>query len=842
MRPLLDISMPPPASPTAPLAEGEWLAVTQRLFEGRDSIIAALTVPRIGHFPRREFTVMAFENDAAWIGTRSSDQSPYTVLLPSFPLRGTPTEAEPNGPKLSGWVQWESMEPNEGDRRLLSAWVMRLPAPLTSHLAAPHLRTVPPSPPELTETAQESLDLLIQRRTALVHALQHPVPPEITVPDPAFSSYASTARTLYRPILRPAFSRDLSGGGPAHDQPDGIIDWFAGCPHPVITEVCASNHGSLLDPAGKAYDWIELYNPTSGSFSLTGWHLHNGNKTWTFPTTLLASGTYLLIVYAAGLGGIDPARPYHTNFKFPPEGGTLTLTSPDMNIIESCPITIPVTWVGLGPDWSYGYGIGPEGILARGFFTEPTPGGVNGPQLFIGQCEDPTVELWSGPPDAPGSISDSPINRGHWIPDMGALPPGGYWVRLKRHPADPVGTSVHYTTNNAEPSSWSSFTSSAVDLPLTGSTVIRCYATGDGCLPSKPYASSMLFRRSVLAPQSKPPGYPSLPFEPFPDFYSMDADQVTEHTTPQAVSGTNTSDGGILFGTLDLPIVSLSVAVPEFFSSPHGLLHRPSKNDPDHLTIPGTFEWFAPGSLTSKRSLTDFTLGSHKFILEFGHDPESNDGRLKGQFFPTDQTTRNRFDALIVRSPDSTSPQKACHDLWMTQTQQVMGLYNPLQAPRAGNTMWHRRGCRLVHVFLNGLYWGLSHLTERMDNDFWASRMGVPKEFQDFESANQGANLSTVITKAEAAIGVVTESAPAWIALNQEIEIDQFIDYLLLTWYSGELPEDESSARLVRWKPNAPSPTNDHAWRFFTYDPENAALIDPLGNLPVNPGNGTVRC
>ncbi|MCX5647310.1 MAG: lamin tail domain-containing protein [Phycisphaerae bacterium] len=106
---------------------------------------------------------------------------------------------------------------------------------------------------------------------------------------------------------------------------------------PVISEFMAGNgsqkplgEGDLLDANGDSSDWIELYNPTAGTFDLGGWYLTDDpNKLakWRFPSpTILAPDGYLL-VFASGKD--RTTGELHTNFKLAADGGYLALVLSD---------------------------------------------------------------------------------------------------------------------------------------------------------------------------------------------------------------------------------------------------------------------------------------------------------------------------------------------------------------------------------------------------------------------------------------------------------------------------------------------------------------------------------
>lgn len=112
---------------------------------------------------------------------------------------------------------------------------------------------------------------------------------------------------------------------------------------PLITEFMASNSTSLLDGDGQASDWVEIYNPTSQTVNLAGWHLTDdaGNlDKWTFPAlpqSLLEPGEYLVVFASAKETEtyIDPAGYLHTDFALSADGEYLALTNPSNLVISA---------------------------------------------------------------------------------------------------------------------------------------------------------------------------------------------------------------------------------------------------------------------------------------------------------------------------------------------------------------------------------------------------------------------------------------------------------------------------------------------------------------------------
>ncbi|MDG2125394.1 MAG: lamin tail domain-containing protein [Verrucomicrobiales bacterium] len=99
---------------------------------------------------------------------------------------------------------------------------------------------------------------------------------------------------------------------------------------PVISEFQAANTSSHPDGNGNFPDWIELHNPSPTDLDLAGYQLLDSSASWTFPSTTIPAGGYL-VVFASGQNDpayTDAAGSLHTTFKLDDAGETITLLDP----------------------------------------------------------------------------------------------------------------------------------------------------------------------------------------------------------------------------------------------------------------------------------------------------------------------------------------------------------------------------------------------------------------------------------------------------------------------------------------------------------------------------------
>jgi hypothetical protein len=101
-----------------------------------------------------------------------------------------------------------------------------------------------------------------------------------------------------------------------------------------INELMAQNSTTAMDEMGVYEDWTELYNNTSSALDLSGYFLSDDTANlskWQFPLNTVLQPNSYLIVWCD-----DDATngPYHTTFKLSALGESLTLSSPDQDIID----------------------------------------------------------------------------------------------------------------------------------------------------------------------------------------------------------------------------------------------------------------------------------------------------------------------------------------------------------------------------------------------------------------------------------------------------------------------------------------------------------------------------
>ncbi len=506
-------------------------------------------------------------------------------------------------------------------------------------------------------------------------------------------------------------------------------------------------------------------------------------------------------------------------------------TSPDMLIAPEL-----VAWVE-PPDQ-------PE--LGWRYFQTPTPGAMNG-EGFLGYVDSPDASIAHG-------LFDEPIS-----------------VALTSATPEAI---IRYTTDCSEPTeTHGTLYTPGTPIAIETSTILRTIAylpDGSGWRPSATTTYTYILLDDVLAQSDDQAvrGFPAQWIAGF-DHYTHGDRQVRD--ADYAIDPDVALDVGDL---LTIPSVSLVMNQDDLWDPFTGIypnsIQRASSNP----------QWEKPASLELIHPYgTDdgFTINAGARINgELSRWAAANDKQsfrivFQGDYGPTKLRTDELFgggaadayDTLILRAMwgesflrdetlgteehpflagDPTGAQYL-RDLYAHETYAATGNLDP-------------RG-QFVHLYLNGLYWGLYQVTERPDNSFNAayqggspddydiikghvSYTGVNGELQDgeraawntlfsyFDTDGSGNNLygePTVIT--DTALGEIAEY----------LDLEAFADYMITLWVIGryDFPSKNWYAAGRRSETGGPP---EIPFRFYTWDSE-ASLGQSGAAGPLDRWHGT---
>jgi hypothetical protein len=532
--------------------------------------------------------------------------------------------------------------------------------------------------------------------------------------------------------------------------------------HPVISEIHAANRTGLRDETGRTADWIELWNPTDASINLEGWVLTDNfrrqTRPWRFPQIELPAGGFL-VVFATGNNFTNPASALHTSFRLDEEGEYLALISPEGRVVQEFlpkyPAQVGDVSFGLHPD-AFGGEAQPRSLT---FLLTPTPGGPN---------QDEMIGLAGGVRfSEKGGLRDRPFP-----------------LELT---SKTFGVEIRYTLDGSHPSATNGLRYTA-PLTINRTTVVRAVALRPGYKAADPVTHTYIFPEQVAGQDGTG----------FPDTWGMRNGQpVTAdyELDPEILDGP-TSEQAFVAGLRALPTVSLTVPPESLFAADAGIYAHPLESG-NEWERAGSFEWLPADHAGATRANCGVRIQGgwsrrpeespkHSFRLVFRAD--YGEAELKHPLFGPGGA--KRFRELILRA--------GCNNSWLhwsgverrrgelLRDQWMRDILRELERPAARGTF--------VHLYLNGLYWGLYNLVERPGADFLAATFGGnPKDYDARNAANILSGDTVVWDELFTLANAGLASPESYRRLGELLDVPAFIDFMLVHLYGGSADMDRAS-------------------------------------------------
>ena len=389
--------------------------------------------------------------------------------------------------------------------------------------------------------------------------------------------------------------------------------------------------------------------------------------------------------------------------------------------------------------------------------------------------------------------------------------------------------SIRYTLDGSEPSESNGF-DYAGPIPVQGTTILRAALIKPDSPPSVPVTHTYIFPEDIADQSQRPEGYPPtwgvyrIDFEdhalgtPVRADYEMDpeivnhpeyGDQIVDslRSLPTLSLVTDRDNLNIYFDDPQMrgPAAERSVSVEMIY---------PDSNEPGFQIDSGVRIQGGVGRWEQ--------VPKHPLRLFFRQ--EYGPARLEYPLFS--DSAVNEFNTLVLRAganrsfagvpPDEVKETTYARDEWARRSQiEMSGV--------GSHGMF-------VHLFLNGMYWGLYNLVERPDAAFTSSYYGGDAD--SWYAVNHGGSISGQIDRFAVLLDLAEAgglTAPEKYATMLEfIDPTQFSDYVLLNWYAGtgDWPE-------TNWYAGVQYPAGRNL--FFVWDAEGSwrdGADIRLGNEP----------
>lgn len=404
--------------------------------------------------------------------------------------------------------------------------------------------------------------------------------------------------------------------------------------------------------------------------------------------------------------------------------------------------------------------------------------------------------------------------------------------------------TVRYTLDSSTPTS----SSPAYEEPLTisGNTIVRAAAFA-GELPITEIATATyLFLDDILNQSNTPEGYPSK----WGKYSQISGTAIADYGMDTVMTKDATLAPLIREGLQSLPVLSIVTDKDNLFShenneetggiyiftgppvgdaTGHGWTRPASieliggEQEHDLSTTCGLRLHGGHGRLAEKNPKHSFRL-----VFKETYGPKN----LKYPIFGPDEPAK--FDQLVLRCHFGNSWQH-----WSESNRQKAQYTRDVWARMMQRKMGHTSVNALyVNLFLNGMYWGLYNIAERVDDQFGKNHLGGEKEDIDVIKVEEdgGNHLEAAAGDMEAwnlMVKTVVRAADdaAYEQLDTLLDIDSFIDYMLINQYAGNTDWDHHNWYAIRRR----GPDSE-GFRFLCWDTE--LIFDNVKENVLGKNNG----
>lgn len=391
------------------------------------------------------------------------------------------------------------------------------------------------------------------------------------------------------------------------------------------------------------------------------------------------------------------------------------------------------------------------------------------------------------------------------------------------------GAVIRYTTDGSEPTASSKLYTGPFIISKTQCVRAAEFKEGERC--SDMVSVSYIFPPAVARQTSTPTGYPT----EWGKFCMIEGSAPADYGMDSELTSSPAFVQKVVDGLHSLPILSITTPPGNLFSHENdettGGIYIYTGCPVGDGTGRG---WERPASIELFGGEQEYDLSvdcalklhgghsrlpeknpKHSFRLTFKSDygPSKLNYPVYGENYVT------TFNSLVVRTffGDSWTIQENYNfqgqyirDMWMRMMQKKMGY------PYSEGLY--------VHTFINGLYWGIYNLSERIDDNYCKIHFGGKKSDYDVIKqegalvASEG-NLqkwNELISLSSKAEQISTYNRIIGTGENEPLlDVDNFIDYMLLNFYVGNVDWDYHNWFAIRNREK-----KDEGFKFICWDGE----------------------
>ncbi len=527
-----------------------------------------------------------------------------------------------------------------------------------------------------------------------------------------------------------------------------------------INEVMAANSSVIADPQGQYDDWIEIYNAGGQPIDLGGMYLTDDltdPTRWQIPTNSPATTTIaakgFLIIWTDG--DTDDTG-LHANFKLGAEGEEIALCDTDgITVIDY------MTFEDLAGNTSYGRV--PDGGPWQ-LMVLPMPGASN----LLGYA---------------GAVADVEFSHARGFYEA------PFDVTLT---CDTPGATIYYTTDGSDPyvgprgpAGGRAYTS---PIHITKTACLRATAVKANWLSSKSVTHTYIFLASVLAQPVRPSGFPSTWGSRAAD-YEMDPDIVKDARYAPLMTE----------ALLSIPSMSVATSMADLFDAQKGIYANPTQRGVA-WEKPCSAELIYPDGTPGFQVNCGLRIQGGAF-RSWGLTVKKSFRLLFKSVYGPSELHYPLFDDHAVDHFNTITLRAGANDGYSWADARYTEQYTRDQFGRdlqraTGNLGSHGM---FVHLYVNGLYWGLYNPSERPDAAFCASYCGGEEsDWDSLHDASPGTGDTVAWSQMLSLCRTAATSSDAYQRLQGRnpdgspnpaypvlLNVTNYVDYLIVNLWGG---------------------------------------------------------
>ena len=395
----------------------------------------------------------------------------------------------------------------------------------------------------------------------------------------------------------------------------------------------------------------------------------------------------------------------------------------------------------------------------------------------------------------------------------------------------PEGATIRYTLDGSEPTQQSALYTGA--LNVSGTTILRAAAVNETGLVTPITTATYLFIEDILKQSNTPEGYPST----WGKYTEISGTAIADYEMDPEMTNDPVLRPKIIEGLKSLPVLSIVTDKGNLFNKENDedrggiyIYTGPPVGDPTgkSWTRPVSAEMFEANPQSSSH---DFSVtcglrihGGHgrlaeknpKHSLRLVFKEEYGEKNFKYPLYGKDEP--KKFKQIVLRCHFGNSWQH-----WSEGNRQYAQYTRDVWARRMQRKMGHTSVNALyVHLFLNGMYWGMYNMAERVDGQYGENHLGGDKDDMDVvkieeEGGNHHEAAEGDLVAWEEMVQTVARAADDayYEKLDTLLDIDNFIDYMLINQYGGNTDWDHHNWYAIRRRG-----TDSQGFRFLCWDSE----------------------